>query len=615
MGTALVIVKKRVKRLSVASRKGQRVPPAVGGIDVNFCKTVRCANFTVSPPSSLRHRKHGAPRIPGDYTLTSSSIRVPKLVCVFCGELSPIRSNLAVAEELERQSRYLVADPKRDPSCRDPKCSLYKVPLSKAGAEYVHFGKTPAGTPRYRCNQCLGTFSGKGRAGLRLRTPLKNRDIFILTCNKTPISRILEATGIGFGTFYSKLNRIHDQCQAFAGHRESRLLQGITLPKMYLSTDRQTYIVNWTGRKDRRTVQIAAIGTADIKSGYVFGMSLNFDEQMIEDAVEADAAAIGDLAISSPYRKYARLWLRQDYAEAVTNSKHRDAAEKAGKARLDPEDLDPLLKLVGVRYYDAYAREDIEQSDFKNEDVKLPKFGMLVHQQYTMYSHFLLLAQLMKSAPKVRLFLDQDSGIRAAAISAFGQRIKERTADAFYVRVAKNANAYEKQNAVKAAHSAREAFMLSEGLMSERAAAIEMMKREIKRAVTFTRWDDRWAMHPWPIAAEPSKYVCWLTDHGDYDEDHTARLFLRATLHPIDRFFMQTRRRVSLAERSVVSSRNQRRMWSGYSAYSPAVLQRYLEICRTYYNYCLIGKDNKTPAMRLGLAKAPQTADAILRFA
>jgi hypothetical protein len=164
------------------------------------------------------------------------------------------------------------------------------------------------------------------------------------------------------------------------------------------------------------------------------------------------------------------------------------------------------------------------------------------------------------------------------------------------------------------ARAARQTLMNNEGFPDEKSAAIEMMKREIKRAVSFTRWEDRWAMHPWPIAAEPSKYVCWLTDHGDYDEDHTANLYLLATLHPIDRFFMQTRRRVSLAERSVVSSRNQRRMWSGYSAYSPAVLQRYLEICRTYYNYCLIGKDDKTSAMRLGLAKAPQTADAILRF-
>ena len=127
-------------------------------------------------------------------------------------------------------------------------------------------------------------------------------------------------------------------------------------------------------------------------------------------------------------------------------------------------------------------------------------------------------------------------------------------------------------------------------------------------------WDDRWALHPWPIAAEPAKYVCWLTENDDYDEDHVARLYLKATLHPIDRFFMQTRRRVSLAERSVVSVRSQRRMWSGYAAYSPAVLQRYLEICRTYYNYCLPGKDGKTPAMRLGLAKAPQKPRAILSF-
>jgi hypothetical protein len=28
-------------------------------------------------------------------------------------------------------------------------------------------------------------------------------------------------------------------------------------------------------------------------------------------------------------------------------------------------------------------------------------------------------------------------------------------------------------------------------------------------------------------------------------------------------------------------------MWRGYSAYSPAALHRYLEIYRTYYNYCL----------------------------
>lgn len=71
------------------------------------------------------------------------------------------------------------------------------------------------------------------------------------------------------------------------------------------------------------------------------------------------------------------------------------------------------------------------------------------------------------------------------------------------------------------------------------------MKAEIAGAVPLGKWKDKWVMHPMPIAAEPFKRVCWLTDMGDYDADHAARLYLRATLHPVDRFFMQTRRRLS----------------------------------------------------------------------
>ncbi len=520
-----------------------------------------------------------------------------------------------MAEEVRRQSRYFERSPKEDPSCPDSKCCSYRVPLSRSDGAYVRFGKTPAGTQRYRCKKCKGTFAGKARPAARQRKSSKNRDIFLLTVNKVPISRILETTGIGFDTFYRKLRFIHEQCQAFAGQRETRLLNGsLQLPKMYVSTDRQTYIVNWTGRTDRRTVPINAIGTADTRTGYVFGMSINFDGVMNEEAVRTDAAAIGDEVLKPPYRKYARLWLPLDYQVAMANAKARNVAEARVKKTIDAKDIDPLLGKIGLRYVDAFIRDDIEQSDFKNKYVALPKFGMLVHDQYTMYGHFLLLAKLLKSAPKVRLFMDQDSGFRAAALSAFGPQIKARTADAIFVQVQKDANAYEKQNAVALAKAVREAYMRAHGLPDERAAAVELMKLAIKAAVKMTYWKDRWVLHPWPIAAEPAKYVCWLTDYGDYDEDHAANLLLKATLHPIDRFFMQTRRRVSLAERAVVSVRKQRRMWNGYGAYDPAVLQRYLEIYRTYFNYCLLGGDKKTPAMRLGLAKAPQDPHAILHY-
>jgi len=64
--------------------------------------------------------------------------------------------------------------------------------------------------------------------------------------------------------------------------------------------------------------------------------------------------------------------------------------------------------------------------------------------------------------------------------------------------------------------------------------------------------------------------MCWLTGLGDYDEDHKAQLFLKA----------------SLAGIGVAS--------------------------RVMHNFVRVGKDGKTPAMRLGLAKVPSTPEDVL---
>ena len=155
--------------------------------------------------------------------------------------------------------------------------------------------------------------------------------------------------------------------------------------------------------------------------------------------------------------------------------------------------------------------------------------------------------------------------------------------------------------------------MTQYGLPDVRAAAVQIMKQQLKKAVKITRWNDRWVLRPWPIAAEPSKYVCWLTDDGDYDEDHVARLHLLATLHPIDRFFMQTRRRVSRAERAVVSVRQQRRMWNGYGAYNPRScngISRFTGRITT----TVLPERTATPPMRIGLAKSLQKPQALLNF-
>ena len=60
---------------------------------------------------------------------------------------------------------------------------------------------------------------------------------------------------------------------------------------------------------------------------------------------------------------------------------------------------------------------------------------MQVHAEYTLYAHFQFLKQLFDGVEKLRFFLDQDSGIRAACLSAFQEEIRANTADAFFVTI------------------------------------------------------------------------------------------------------------------------------------------------------------------------------------
>ena len=82
----------------------------------------------------------------------------------------------------------------------------------------------------------------------------------------------------------------------------------------------------------------------------------------------------------------------------------------------------------------------------------------------------------------------------------------------------------------------------------------------------------------------------------------------------VARFFMQVRRALTMAERGIVSASSDRRLWFGKNAYNPAVLIKLLEVFRTYFNYCEVGQDKKTPAMRMGLARGPVAPEDILHF-
>lgn len=599
---------------SAATPSHPALPPTVIGLNVNFCKNPTCKNFGVPANIVKFRRRTGAlSSTPGTaYGLAGVTKKRPGIKCLLCGETFSMKSNLAVAEELTRFAKYLL--PADRASCPNDACANHAVPAPSPEA-YYRFGQTNAGTPRYRCKLCKRTFSTGGRALKKQRITHFNKTILLSLTNKMPIRRIAKVTGLNAVTLYGKIDFLHRQCLAFAADKERALLE-LALPRLYLSTDRQDYMVNWSRDTDRRNVVLHAIGTADNTSGYVFGMHLNFDPEHDPEVIDTEAKAIDDLPLPYPHRKYARLWLAADYADAqaaVAAEKVR-MATKAAKGPLGGKLSDSIADA-----YDAAAiREDSEVSDERHDEGnrKLPDAkGVQVHEEYSMYGHFQFLKNLLRRVEKLRFFLDQDSGMRAACFAAFSQDIKARRVDAFFVRLTKEMTVDKKRAALASAKAGFKAVQDAAPGLEPRDIERIMMKVEIARSVVLGKWSDRWCMHPMPNMSEPRKAMCWLTDLGDYDEDHTARLFLKASLAGIDNFFQRVRRSINPLERPLLTASKNRRTWYGYSPYNPAMVEKLLDIYRVMHNFVETGKDGKTPAMRMGLVRAGYTPEDVLYFA
>ena len=545
------------------------------------------------------HHAHGISQ--DSYIVVAAGAGFPLLHCRVCDERPPIKSNTGIAAECGRFLRDL--EGLSGASCPAPACANHARPVGGGSEHYQGFGLTRSGSQRYRCKACGKTFAvGKSTTGQK--QPHKNKTIFALLMNKSPFRRISEVAGIGPSGLYGKIDFLYDQCLAFAAARERRLLAGMGLPRLYLGSDRQDYVVNWTQQQDRRNVVLHAVGTADNTTGYVFGVHLNYDPVLDPDGIEQAALAAGDYQRQPPFRRYAHCWLRGDY---------QTRAQSKAAGRHNPSKAN-LTAAIAATYAEAVQRADVEVAEAPDANQRLPTRGVQIHAEYTLYGHFFFLRQLFGGVDKLRFCLDQDSGMRAACLAAFQPEMKARTADAFYVRIAKELTVNEKRTELAASRARFEATKQAHPGLTDSELQFVLIKSAIAQMATLGQWQDRWLTHPLPDMSEPQKAVCYLTDCGDYDADHLARLYQKASLHGIDRFFMQVRRRLSLLERPIATASKSRRMWYGYSAYNPTNIVKLLGIFRVFYNYCATGKDGKTPAMRLGLAKGKVDLENIIYF-
>ena len=88
-------------------------------------------------------------------------------------------------------------------------------------------------------------------------------------------------------TVYDRIDFLYQQCLQFVAARERKLYNDLEFERLYLSVDRQIYLVNWWHRKDKRNVPIYATGCADNHSRYVFAKhSMNLNNRTISKRIK-----------------------------------------------------------------------------------------------------------------------------------------------------------------------------------------------------------------------------------------------------------------------------------------------------------------------------------------
>jgi len=152
----------------------ERIPIEVDGIQVNFCKNPQCPNFGVPASTKRQPRGKGSTERGRDtYNVVGSGRGTPMLRCGFCGQYPTIKSNKGIHEELIRFWKPF--DTIATPTCPNQNCPNHSMDIEKGKSHYHLFGRTKAGSIRYRCKACGRTFTTTALLPTsRHRKPYKN---------------------------------------------------------------------------------------------------------------------------------------------------------------------------------------------------------------------------------------------------------------------------------------------------------------------------------------------------------------------------------------------------------------------------------------------------------
>lgn len=583
-------------------------------IQVNHCRMPDCENYGV--PARPEHSKPGpsAGRDP-HYTVESTKRgTVPSVRCKACRDNPPVKSNAAIASEFARLvSVDGLLRQEETTGCRNPDCENHRLTIALHPHRYRKNGKVPGYGQRYQCKTCGGSMLLSRPVRLHREHRQMAADVFSRIANKSPVRCTVRGTGLeSNSSYYDILTFVHDRCREYSGKTDRALIEGkLKLPAdLNIESDSQIYTLNWPSRLDRRNMELSCYCSVDAASRFILGMHSNYDDTVDPFDINKDAAVNGDMERPEAFREHAQYWLAGDELKA--------GRALARKYKLRRDELEQQIRNL---YAEAITRADVENIELQdlNPDLRTPflRNGMQVHLPYTVYAHWFLLHRLLQGAgvKQVQANMDIDSMSRAAFLCAFSEEVTRGDAHAFFVRYTKFQTVDERRGILELSRKERARFRktLPKTIRDNRIeVSRRMMQAQFAEGKTYGKWRDVWYDHPLPTMNEPNKAVCALTPLKGLTDERKADLFLRAGLARIDNIFQITRRLFNAFERPVGTSSGHNAVWHGYAPYNPAMVQKYLTIFRTVNNFILVGKDKRTPAMRLGLAKKPLRYEDIL---
>ncbi len=470
-------------------------------------------------------------------------------------------------EEYHRLERLQDCDQSR-PACRTAGCFAKGFPPAQNPGFYWKFGKTAAGDPRWRCRLCLKTFS-EGKPARRHKRSDKNRLIFQMLCNDLSLRKISKLTETSYRDLYGKIDFFYDQVRVFTAQRQDFSRVDYREVGSRFATDSQTLTINLPTRRKRAPVMVQHLCTAHARSGFIMEASLQFDPALTMEQAQKQAEEADEEEVSIAFRRHARVWTKDEFDEH-------------------------LAKLLKQKRID------------KAELYQLPHDGALVRYDILQFAHAMRLRDHLAGSDAPLVFvMDDDKGLRQAFSSVFATEVKSGRADLAIVSFDKGMTNDHRNQVVAVGQSDLSA---STGLSLANIRALtdqdyaNLVDQEV--AARIAGLDLRAGFqYPFPRKSEPNRCVWLLTDSPDYDDRQRARLLRLATLRSVDSYFHKFRSNVRFASRPSISSGSVKQTWDRQYLYKPSLMAKLVEIYRLYHNWCELGADKKTPAMRLGLAR------------